>query len=151
MIVLMAGFYALILVLGILAWVLVIIPWPIKKGTEHLNKLWLLLLMVTPLQLIHAQKVHHAPTVAQCQADQRLWLDNKLEQAPAGLADVSYSELDAWQNEMHDCMAVDPLNNSKYYNIFSEAMTAQNVRLEDFLYLHNLWAQFEAEDAQGKR
>jgi hypothetical protein len=37
------------------------------------EKLWLLLLMVTPLQLIQAQEVKHATTAAQCRADQKLW------------------------------------------------------------------------------
>jgi hypothetical protein len=46
-----------------------------------MKKLWLLLLMVTPLQLIHAQEVKHAPTVAQCRADQKLWF-SKLGQKP---------------------------------------------------------------------
>jgi hypothetical protein len=31
-----------------------------------MKKLWLLVAMVTLLQLIHAQEVKHAPTVAQC-------------------------------------------------------------------------------------
>jgi hypothetical protein len=39
-----------------------------------MKKLWLLLLMVTPLQLVYSQEVHHAPTVDQCRADQELWL-----------------------------------------------------------------------------
>lgn len=39
-----------------------------------MNKLWLLLVMVTPPQLIHAQEVKHATTVEQCRADRKLWL-----------------------------------------------------------------------------
>jgi len=47
-----------------------------------MNKLWPLLLLVIPLQSIHAQD-QHAPTVEQCRADQRLWL-SELE-GPQGL------------------------------------------------------------------
>jgi hypothetical protein len=33
-----------------------------KKGIKGImKKFWLLLLMVTPLQLVHSQEVHHAP------------------------------------------------------------------------------------------
>jgi hypothetical protein len=31
-----------------------------------MKKLCLLLLMVIPLQLVHSEEVHHAPTVEQC-------------------------------------------------------------------------------------
>jgi hypothetical protein len=59
-----------------------------------MRKLWLLLVMAVPLQSIHAQKVHHAPTVGQCRADQRLW-DSMLEQ-PKSVNNVSFGELGDW-------------------------------------------------------
>ena len=117
-----------------------------------MNKLWLLLVMVTPLQLIHAQEVKHAPTVAQWGADQRLWLA-KLEQQPSrsGVADISFHALDVWQQEMTDCMGVDPESHNRYYNTSDEAGSEQIIRVTHFLDRHNLYGQFMAEDAQGKR
>jgi hypothetical protein len=116
-----------------------------------MKKLWLLL-MVIPLQLIHAQEVKHAPTVEQCRADQRLWLA-KLEQDPprSGTANVSYNELNAWTIEMMDCESVDPASAKGYYNTLGEATSEQALRAEGFLHRHNLYGQFLAEDAQGKR
>jgi hypothetical protein len=86
-----------------------------------MKKLWLLLLIVMPLQLVHSQEVHHAPTVEQCRADQKLWL-SMLEQVPsrAGVAHVSYEELKGWFQVMYDCKTVDPQNASLYYNTQSD-------------------------------
>ena len=64
-----------------------------------MNKLWLLLVMGTPLQLIHAQEVKHAPTVEQCRADQKLWL-SMVGGSRAGVTNVSYKELDGWFAQM---------------------------------------------------
>ena len=64
-----------------------------------MNKLWLLLVMLTPLQLIHAQEVKHAPTVEQCRADQKLWL-SMMGGSRAGVTNVSYKELDGWFAQM---------------------------------------------------
>ena len=55
--------------------------------------------MVTPLQLIHAQQVKHAPTVEQCRADQKLWL-SMVGGSRAGVTNVSYNELDGWFAQM---------------------------------------------------
>jgi hypothetical protein len=98
----------------------------------------------------HAQEVKHAPTVAQCRADQKS-LFAKLE-APngVGVANVSYDELEGWGYEMSDCIAVDPEFTKEYYNTLAEAATGQLIRMERFLDRHNLWGQFGAEDAQGK-
>jgi hypothetical protein len=115
-----------------------------------MKKLWLPL-MVIPLELIHAQVVHHAPTVEQCHADQRLWLDKLEEPNGAGVAYVTYEELGAWFHEMYECGKVDPANDDRYYNTGSEGLVRGQMRLEDFLQRHNLWNQFIAEDAQGCR
>ena len=64
-----------------------------------MNKLWLLLVMVTHLQLIHAQEVKHAPTVERCRADQKLWL-SMVGGSRAGVTNVSYKELDGWFAQM---------------------------------------------------
>jgi hypothetical protein len=113
-----------------------------------MKKLWLLLLMVTPLQLVHSQEVHHAPTVEQCRADQRLWLD-KIEQH--SMTNVSYHELSAWEEEMVDCSKVDADFHFEYLNTISESDAEQLSRLESFIRRHNLMRQFYAGDAQGKR
>ncbi|MFY9529926.1 MAG: hypothetical protein WBC04_23385 [Candidatus Acidiferrales bacterium] len=96
------------------------------------------------------QEVEHAPTVAQCQADQRLWL-SKIEDADHGLDGVTYSTLGAWKHEMDECMEIDPPNHLQYYNTRSEADVAQHLRVERFIVRHNLWGQFIVEDTQGKR
>ena len=64
-----------------------------------MNKLWLLLMMVTPFQLIHAQEVKQAPTVEQCRNDQKLWL-SMVGGSRAGVTNVSYKELDGWFAQM---------------------------------------------------
>jgi hypothetical protein len=51
-----------------------------------------------------AQEVKHAPTVEQCRADQRLWLD-KLENTSETIED--YRTLGQWAHEMHECESVD--------------------------------------------
>jgi hypothetical protein len=93
------------------------------------------------------QEVKHAPTVAQCQADQRLWLSN-LEDSPKLPA---YDTLTKWEAEMMDCQTVDPDNKAKYYNTLEEASEVAGLRLMNFVTRHNLWAQFYAEDSSGKR
>jgi hypothetical protein len=106
-----------------------------------MNKLWLLL-MVTPLQLIHAQEVKHAPTVEQCRADQRLWLSN--------YASTGFAELTSRVAEMRDCEKVDPASADRYHNTGDEILAEQALRLQGFLYRHNLYNKFLAEDAQGR-
>ncbi len=96
-----------------------------------------------------SQQVEHAPTVAQCQADQAVWL-SKLENEH-GLDDVAYLSLTAWVNEMLQCKIVDQSNGTKYSNTASEAVAAQQVRASDFIYRHSLWQKFLAEDAAGQR
>ena len=64
-----------------------------------MNKLWLLLVMVIPFQLIDAQEVKQAPTVEQCRADQKLWL-SMVGGSRAGVTNVSYKELDGWFAQM---------------------------------------------------
>jgi hypothetical protein len=95
-------------------------------------------------------QVEHAPTVAQCQADQRLWLSKVEDESPT--ADLpSYSVLFAWGKEMSDCEEVDHENHLKYYNTKTEITYARLTRLSDFLGRHDLWSKFLEEDAAGKR
>ena len=95
-------------------------------------------------------QVEHAPTVAQCQADQRLWLA-KLEALPPGTNLPSYTVLSLWIKEMDDCQQVDPPNQWKYYNVHGEVSDVQASRMIGFLGRQGLWSKFLAEDAAGRR
>jgi len=48
-------------------------------------------------------------------------------------------------------MVVDPAGYWTYYNASAEPLHLQAIRETDFIVRHNLWAQFKAEDAAGKR
>src|ERR1700733_5260164 len=95
------------------------------------------------------QDVEPAPTVAQCQADQRLWL-SKLQESDS-LRFPTFNVLPRWGFEMGDCEKVDPDNESKYYNIGAETHALQATRLLNFIDRHGLREKFLAEDAAGKR
>jgi arylsulfatase A-like enzyme len=95
-------------------------------------------------------QVEHAPTVAQCQADQRLWL-SKIESDPNQSTLPPYSVLNKWRGEMLDCADVDPDNKMRYYSTGGEFVDAGMKRLMDFLTRHQLWDKFLEEDAAGKR
>jgi hypothetical protein len=95
------------------------------------------------------QEVKHAPTVDQCQADQRLWL-SKLED-DRGTNDVKFETLEAWQREMKDCKEVDEINGRKYFNVMTEIEAEFSRRELDFIVRHNQFDQFLAEDTAGKR
>jgi hypothetical protein len=94
-----------------------------------------------------AQEIKHAPTVAQCQADQRLWL-SKLEDS-ASASSVSYNTLADWVDEMGDCAKVDPAGHSLYENVEAEAVEIIMVRYLRYLHRHHLYEQFVAEDEAG--
>jgi hypothetical protein len=57
------------------------------------------------------QDVQHAPTVAQCQADQRLWLSHLEEDDPPHLP--TFNVLVSWESEMNDCRTIDSTNSEK--------------------------------------
>jgi hypothetical protein len=110
-----------------------------------------LLLAVAILIAVPAlgQEVKHAPTAAQCQADQRLWLSTL--ESNHGFEDVRMPTLVAWEHEMSQCQAVDPPNNIKYYNTWGEGKAEESLRERDFITRHGFYDQFIAEDAAGKR
>jgi hypothetical protein len=116
-----------------------------------MKRFWLLILSVLSVSIVGSQEVKHAPTVAQCRADQRMWL-SKLGQTGASdpIVDVSYKEMFDWERELMDCKRVDHPNNNGYF-ITAAAIDAERAsRLASFLYRHGLMDQFYAEDAQGK-
>jgi hypothetical protein len=110
----------------------------------------ILAVVVLVASLSVGQDVQHAPTVAQCQADQRLWF-SKLEALPADTNLPSYTTLSLWAIEMTDCQKVDPKNQWLYYNVYGEVSDEQASRMVRFLGRQNLWSKFLAEDAAGKR
>ena len=93
------------------------------------KKVWLLLVIVAPLQFIHAQ-VQHALTVEQCQADQKLVL-SRLNSNERTL--VTYKEGYGWFLEMQDCLSVDPENQARYYNTMSETSAMLNTKVRSYL------------------
>jgi len=95
------------------------------------------------------QEVEHAPTVAQCQADQRLWMAD-LEEADSKQL-PTFHVLTKWADEMTDCEKVDPDNKWGYYNTLTEIGAEKRTRLVNFLDRHGLWDKFKQEDEAGKR
>ena len=93
-------------------------------------------------------QVEHAPTVAQCQADQTLWL-SKVEGPSASLP--AYYVIARWGGEMQDCQTVDPSNQFKYFNTMAEITAEEHGRLTHFIDRHGTWDTFIVEDAAGKR
>jgi len=59
--------------------------------------------------------------------------------------------LDGWRSEMADCQTVDPANQVKYYNLQSEIVADEAIRMNHFLMRHDLMGQFLKEDSDGKR
>jgi hypothetical protein len=97
-----------------------------------------------------AQQIEHAPTVDQCQADQRLWL-HRMEDTNDKLNDVTAYTLLGWSKEMQACDAVDHANSFLYLNTKAEIWAEKYKRLADFVDRHNLWEKFIEEDAAGQR
>jgi len=95
-------------------------------------------------------QVEHAPTVEQCQADQRLWL-SKLEVLPPDTNLPAFTTLQQWSSEMGDCREVDPRNGWTYFNVEAESNNIQAARMLRFLSRQHLWDKFLEEDAAGKR
>ena len=92
-------------------------------------------------------QVEHAPTVAQCQADQRLWR----AQIDEGASSLKYEVLHERVGEMIACNDVDPPNTTEYYNTASLTFAAMAARMNKFIQRHQLWDKFLEEDAAGKR
>ena len=93
-------------------------------------------------------QVEHAPTVAQCQAVQRLWRSQIEGDAKTTL---TFDKLTDMSGEMEACYKVDPPNATKYQDTEAEDMVIQATRMSSFIQRHHMWSQFLAEDAAGKR
>lgn len=92
----------------------------------------------------------HAPTVQQCQADQRLWFD-QLSKESADVSRLSIQQLNTRSKEMTDCGTIDEDHLAAYDRTAAEFHFAIESRLTNFLTRHKLMAQFLNEDAVGKR
>ena len=109
-----------------------------------------LALAVLLMGSVTVAQVEHAPTVAQCQADQRLWL-SKLEVLPPDTNLPAFATLRQWSSEMGDYKEIDPKNGWEYFNVQSESNTIQAARMLRFLKRQHLWDKFVEEDAAGER
>jgi len=99
-----------------------------------------------------AQDLEHAPTIAQCQAEQRLWraeIEESVQDHSAHLPGIH--GIREWEQEMSDCENVDPENRLRYHNTESELKVEEKMRMEDFLHHHQLWDKFITADADGER
>lgn len=97
-------------------------------------------------------QIKHAPTVTQCQADERTWaaqIDEHLQHERA--LSWTYYTLKDMGEEMLACDDVDPRNHTAYINTAVEITEAMNKRAMSFIARHQLWDQFIEEDAAGKR
>jgi hypothetical protein len=92
----------------------------------------------------------HAPTVEQCRADQRLWAA-QLDGSPETVSSLTYYQLNDRMAEMADCVAIDDVRAVLYSETGARFNMRQMVRLRDFVKRHELYDQFIAEDAAGKR
>jgi hypothetical protein len=86
--------------------------------------------------LIEAKQ--HAPTVEQCQADQKVWL-SKLESHPIDGSLPDLGTLMQWSQEMLDWEEVDPQHHCQYYNLRGELGFLEAMRYGHFLERHGLW------------
>jgi hypothetical protein len=91
-------------------------------------------------------EIKHASTVAQCQADQKLWLAER-DRNDSLPFDALHKRFD----EMVDCHNVDPANDHQYYNTASSEAMSMFKRMSQFIQRHKMWDEFQAEDAAGKR
>lgn len=123
-------------------------------------------LAVTCISLAHQQGPKHAPTVAQCLVDVKLWYNEadareylKAQDAlqddntpnRTAYARLSISEVRLRLSEMKDCARVDDANLSNYHEAAEFYFDIFGDRLFRYLQRHDLFQQVEKEDAEGKR
>jgi hypothetical protein len=92
----------------------------------------------------------HAPTVAQCQADQKLWWQ-QLNSEPGEISRLTVIKLNERGLEMGNCGAVDEDRVADYDRVMALLTLEREKRIGHFLDRHHLTAQFLSEDAAGKR
>ena len=95
-----------------------------------------------------------ALTVEECRTDQRSWSNwLKADQeiaAKTTRSDITFAQLTYWGTEMRVCKKVDPVFAAQYEITENEIAFELEARYYNFIYRHNLWDQFLAEDAKGQ-
>jgi hypothetical protein len=110
----------------------------------------LLALLLVPFGSVAQDNVvEHAPTAAQCQADQALWR-NKLS-GDISTSAPPFMTIRNWPIEMNNCVIVDPSHSDAYLFVSALASATMARREFDFLKRHDLFSQFVTEDNQGIR
>lgn len=101
--------------------------------------------------LAFAQQTKHAPTVAQCRADESAWSLEVVEEHDASFTHLATNTtaktLIDWRNEMNACESVDSARVHYYLQVNGLIDSELVTRLEGFLRRHNLKQQFLDEDA----
>jgi len=113
------------------------------------EQVWCLLLMLSLLTALpsRAQEVKHAPTVAQCRADQASWF-HELKTEPTK---TDFQIMRLWGAEMEDCFRVDPDNQRSYSTTKGMIAIEQMARLVSYMGRHGIYDNFLTEDTAGKR
>ena len=124
-----------------------------------MKQFWLMVIVFVSFNSLWSQEVEQASTVEQCRADRTLWFSKLSDDAKAEEAEglrepvahsISFQQLNFLNLEMHNCARIDPESNDLYYKTSGDAVGTANNRLVHFIYRHNLYQQFLAEDAEGK-
>lgn len=91
----------------------------------------------------------HAPLLAQCKADVRLWVSTQQEDAKK----LTFWDLNRRHREMMDCSDVDMDSETHpYYEILDHFYAlVEEIRYAHFIWRHDLNHQFLAEDKAGAR
>jgi hypothetical protein len=129
------------------------------SGTKRLSNInWKLTAAVAGVLIFGSgtlpQGIEHAPTVAQCQADQVSWgkqIADALQSGATPFAKYSFVVLQKMANEMGDCEAVDPSKRPDYSESQAIIQDYMALRQANFLSRHKLIQQFLDEDRAGNR
>jgi hypothetical protein len=97
-------------------------------------------------------QLKHPPSVANCQAHQRLFL-SKVEASYDSDADYlpGWDIISQWAAEMEECETADPEDRAAYHDVRAEILAFKSMRQLDFIVRHELYDQFIEEDKAGKR
>jgi len=115
---------------------------------------------------LNAGAQEHAPTLDVCRADAALWGEIRAEidyiNATAEkmsnstpnrteIAKLSLKEVNSRITEMVQCQSVDRESRDSYSKVEDFYVQVESDRWRAFIVRHNLYSQFEREDAEGKR
>jgi hypothetical protein len=118
------------------------------------------LISLIALLSMFSQSQEHRPALEQCRLDVTAYSTlgsfahptaTELEAQTHYMNRFPSSEISRQTKEMEDCMDVDQGNHKNYEDVSLLLTSGTNNRYMQFLLRHDLWKQFVAEDAQGKR